>query len=135
MNCCIGLIHENCLIHMPQLEKLDISKNLLESMKANTFKDLRSLKELVFNDCSNEMVVYLKYPIDLLVYGLFFGLYRLEQLYLNENSINHLNLNAFRDLRSLLKVINLNLFDISNIPKDSVIFKPGSIKRALFEWR
>ena len=56
MNCCIGLIHENCLIHMPQLEKLDISKNLLESMKANTFKDLRSLKELVFNDCSNENI-------------------------------------------------------------------------------
>lgn len=127
----------------PRLFTLDLSYNRLESLDKYTFEELSQLKTLnlegnqisaigegTFNNTKNLEVLYLgmnkiSWTIEDMK-GPFYGLNKLERLYLNSNEIKSVSRNAFIGLKSLM-LLELSQNNISSIQnnafKDTVRLK------------
>ncbi|XP_055596069.1 leucine-rich repeats and immunoglobulin-like domains protein 2 [Uranotaenia lowii] len=124
----------------PRLVTLDLSHNRLESLDKNTFEELSQLRSLnlegnqisaigegTFNSSKNLEELNLgfnriSWTIEDMR-GPFFGLAKLEKLYLNSNEIKSVSRNAFIGLKSLtlLELSQNNISSIqSNAFKDTV---------------
>ncbi|XP_021702392.1 leucine-rich repeats and immunoglobulin-like domains protein 3 isoform X2 [Aedes aegypti] len=119
----------------PRLFTLDLSYNRLESLDKYTFEELSQLKTLnlesnqisaigegTFNNTKSLEVLYLgmnkiSWTIEDMR-GPFYGLSKLERLYLNSNEIKSVSRNAFIGLKSLL-LLELSQNNISSIQSNA----------------
>ncbi|XP_062547275.1 leucine-rich repeats and immunoglobulin-like domains protein 2 [Armigeres subalbatus] len=119
----------------PRLLTLDLSYNRLESLDKYTFEELSQLKTLnlegnqisavgegTFNNTKSLEVLYLgmnkiSWTIEDMK-GPFYGLSKLERLYLNSNEIKSVSRNAFIGLKSLM-LLELSQNNISSIQNNA----------------
>ncbi|XP_053692853.1 leucine-rich repeats and immunoglobulin-like domains protein 2 [Sabethes cyaneus] len=119
----------------PRLLTLDLSYNRLESISRYTFEELSQLKTLnlegnqissigegTFNNTKNLELLHLgankiSWTIEDMK-GPFFGLSKLEKLYLNSNEIKSVSRNAFIGLKSLM-LLELSQNNISSIQNNA----------------
>lgn len=115
------------VFRMPSLRILDISRNDVSVIRANTFAHLRNLKQLILT----------RNALERLSPNMFNSLTRLEILTLNENVVSYIEDNTFADLRSLkfldlsensLRTVSGAIFGSNRLPLRKLFLKSNRLE-------